>query len=497
MIKKYFTCLLIIITILASTVNASFANDDEPNPEDRPELIHSELYKPIECDGKRTPSLEDNAEIDPRWIVNQKKTGTCYACAILPSFTSIANLSAEQELSLSHLVMLGAGKKAESGGSPLDVLENIKDADFRLKLNEGYAINKVFDFYKYVSTIHPETSLKDCESQLERVLPESYQQFSISMQEILTRELQKNKKTAAYETLFQPQMSGDVKLKPYNSYVFSSNDDHEVYDKIFELVGPRSCDKIPLVFNYIHPGGTDHSISISDIRKVTCHHKDGSITEDKEIKVINSWGKGKYNGWFRAQDFISARTKLSNHQIFYLKECNKSTIPSTYEPCVPYIQGRNADGTSPSFSDAAMRKNYEGMKALLREKNAPLTKGGVVNWLNVPVQNNQIELLDLMIDYSQNKEKAQNEALFIAVRANNLEILKHLLPHVNINSVVSGEGRHQMRILHEAAKIKGNLGIVKELLAHGADPTLLDGRGNQAIDWANSDDVIKLLEPKK
>ena len=194
MIKKYFTCLLIIITILASTVNASFANDDEPNPEDRPELIHSELYKPIECDGKRTPSLEDNAEIDPRWIVNQKKTGTCYACAILPSFTSIANLSAEQELSLSHLVMLGAGKKAESGGSPLDVLENIKDADFRLKLNEGYAINKVFDFYKYVSTIHPETSLKDCESQLERVLPESYQQFSISMQEILTRELQKKTK---------------------------------------------------------------------------------------------------------------------------------------------------------------------------------------------------------------------------------------------------------------------------------------------------------------
>ena len=427
-----------------------------------------ELYQPVPCDGERIPKIEEQSEIDPRLIVDQGQTGTCYACATLPSLINVSDLPQNERISPAHLVLLAGGKQAASGGQSLQVFERIRSEDFQLRLDEGHEIQNVFEFDQFVRASSPANLTPDtCFRQADNMLPSNLKNLANTLESILKSELANNPKTAGYEAFRKASKASDYQIQPFNVYVFnpkgSKTEKHDqVLNQLQVLLNHEP--KVPVVFSYSHPTNyynvALHYISIADIRTVECRKKDGTIEKNHEIKVINNWGPGTHNGWFRAEDFINAANSLD--PIVYIKPCEKGgEVKQPLEKCVSYTQGQFYDHSP--LSHAIVTKNYTGVDELL-------DSGVVLDKAKLPVQalisGGKTALVKKMITQSKAEPKDLEGALVSSVEANQVEILRYL---VSIGVDVNSPTRYPNPLL-VAVKMR-NKELVEELLKLGADPT--------------------------
>lgn len=96
------------------------------------------------------------------------------------------------------------------------------------------------------------------------------------------------------------------------------------------------------------------------------------------------------------------------------------------------------------------------------------------------IEKNRIKVvvyLSKMVNKTEKKE--EEDALFLSVRAGDMDTLSYNLTRRDINSV-NKDGKTVLHIASEA----GNLEIVKFLLGMGADRTILDYDGRNALSYA-------------
>lgn len=473
--------LLILFVFFLSTV--SICSDQDEN---RPELKHSDLYKSTGIKG-------ENENIDKNLIVDQKKIGICYACAPYPTLMAIANLKGNSKLSIFKIVMLGTKKTMEYGGFSVAVLQNIKDADFNLSLDEAYDLREAMDFKNYISSLDLDQILAKQFNLELSFLPKTLQNIADKVKVVLQEKIKENPPSAAYDTLLS--FSGDqIRISPYNIYVYYPDSDEDTYEKLFELL--KSEPSIPVMFNYKHPNpdlrgsSINHAISLLDIRIA----KDCNQNNIYEIKVVNNWGEGPYNGWFKADAFIKARSDID--PIIYIKLCNN-------EKSVSYVQGNFApsrDSLAESlFRHAAFHKNYIGIKALIKEKS--IFPADMTNNIYLAVDSNDIELLTMMIEYSDNTVETIKTGLFCSIYSNKIDIFNELIYKIDnklINSIIDNN-KIRNTLLHEAVRLK-RIDMIEKLLALGADPSVENKSHCSAIDYADflykSDEILSLLKYK-
>jgi ankyrin repeat protein len=108
------------------------------------------------------------------------------------------------------------------------------------------------------------------------------------------------------------------------------------------------------------------------------------------------------------------------------------------------------------------------------------------------IEKNRIKVviyLSKKVNNTQKKE--EDDKLFIAVKAGDLDTLSYNLTRRDINSV-NKDGKTVLHIASEA----GNFEIVKFLLGMGADRTILDDDGRNALSYAKltgNKELIQLL----